>query len=651
MTSPASGLVARSAKPVFCLLACAWLVSLLVASPLAATSYVMTTDDELLDKAGVVVVARITASESSPAPGKPQTDYTIEIERLVKGFVPAGTLVVRTLGGVRPSGEAMRVFGMPTFSPGERVLLFLAARTDGTYDLVEMGLGAFQELTLPGRSLAVRALAGSHSITRPGDARAEERRQAHEPRDLDKFADWLTDRAAGNLRPADYFAELPPGGLVTKDSAFTVTMSDPFCTPALPLRWPEFDRGLRVRHRINESGQSGIPGGGFDQIADALRVWGADNRSNVGLVLGQRTAVSSVETADGINPYVFEDPSNEIQGSFNAGSGGTIAINLVFFDCTVSHNFANGRAQSILETGTVTQDGTGQNFFARSSTPLLAFAEVMAHETGHSLGLAHSCGEAGSPACTGSVGNALMNPFAHDDGRGARLSSDDRAGIRFLYPQATTVNPPPDAPSALEITSTSSSRIGLSWTDNSNNETGFELQEADISGDFLTIEVLPANTVSATITDLAERTFRRYRVRAINSEGASDFSNEVEATTDTFPSDCVVDDTTLCINDRFEITTAFQTASSDTGVGNAVELTSDTGYYTFFDPNNVEVVVKVLNGCPITNTFWVFAGGLTDVMVALEVVDTATGKVKTYVNPLGTPFAPIQDTSAFATCP
>ncbi|HXM78695.1 MAG TPA: hypothetical protein VOA00_05615, partial [Thermoanaerobaculia bacterium] len=65
----------------------------------------------------------------------------------------------------------------------------------------------------------------------------------------------------------------------------------------------------------------------------------------------------------------------------------------------------------------------------------------------------------------------------------------------------------------------------------------------------------------------------------------------------------------------------------------------------------VEVVVKVLNGCGVNSRYWTFAGGLTDVNVILTVTDTQTGVVQTYVNPQGTPFEPIQDTSAFATCP
>jgi len=43
--------------------------------------------------------------------------------------------------------------------------------------------------------------------------------------------------------------------------------------------------------------------------------------------------------------------------------------------------------------------------------------------------------------------------------------------------------------------------------------------------------------------------------------------------------------------------------------------------------------------------------GLTDVEVELRVTDTETGDLKTYVNPQGKRFQPVQDTQAFATCP
>ena len=63
------------------------------------------------------------------------------------------------------------------------------------------------------------------------------------------------------------------------------------------------------------------------------------------------------------------------------------------------------------------------------------------------------------------------------------------------------------------------------------------------------------------------------------------------------------------------------------------------------------MVIKVLNACPLNQRYWVFAGGLTDVKVVVTVRDSQTGKIVTYINPSGTKFQPIQDTSAFATCP
>jgi hypothetical protein len=59
----------------------------------------------------------------------------------------------------------------------------------------------------------------------------------------------------------------------------------------------------------------------------------------------------------------------------------------------------------------------------------------------------------------------------------------------------------------------------------------------------------------------------------------------------------------------------------------------------------------VLDGCSLNSHYWVFAGGLTNVNAVITVTDTSNGTSKTYTNPANTEFKPIQDTSAFATCP
>jgi V8-like Glu-specific endopeptidase len=118
------------------------------------------------------------------------------------------------------------------------------------------------------------------------------------------------------------------------------------------------------------------------------------------------------------------------------------------------------------------------------------------------------------------------------------------------------------------------------------------------------------------------------------------------------PSVCTQNSTTMCLADnRFAVSATWRTSDGNTGAGQAVRLTADTGYFTFFSASNVEAVVKVLNACGLNQKYWVFAGGLTNVNVVLTVRDTKTGTTKSYTNPQGTAFQPIQDTGAFATCP
>lgn len=109
----------------------------------------------------------------------------------------------------------------------------------------------------------------------------------------------------------------------------------------------------------------------------------------------------------------------------------------------------------------------------------------------------------------------------------------------------------------------------------------------------------------------------------------------------------------LClVGGRFQVNANWTTPDGSSGAGTAVPLTDGSGYFWFFDPTNTEMVVKVLSGCAINNAYWVFAAGLTNVQVNWQVLDTKTGVSYTQVNTQGTPFAPVQATSAFPTsCP
>ena len=105
-------------------------------------------------------------------------------------------------------------------------------------------------------------------------------------------------------------------------------------------------------------------------------------------------------------------------------------------------------------------------------------------------------------------------------------------------------------------------------------------------------------------------------------------------------------DHALCVNDnRFRVDVYWRDFAGAAGPGIGSLVSDDSGLFWFFSPNDWELLVRVLDECATTDSFWVFAGGLTNVEVDITVTDTQTNAVRTYFNPLDTPFQPIQDTS------
>ena len=114
---------------------------------------------------------------------------------------------------------------------------------------------------------------------------------------------------------------------------------------------------------------------------------------------------------------------------------------------------------------------------------------------------------------------------------------------------------------------------------------------------------------------------------------------------------CAPGPTTLCLRGgRFRVEASWETAEAHGNAG-VVRLTDQSGYLWFFDPQNVEVSLKLIDACPLNQRWWVYAAGTTDVRVVLTVSDLLRGQEVSYVNARGTPFPPVLDSGAFATCP
>ncbi|GAA4441922.1 hypothetical protein GCM10023091_27850 [Ravibacter arvi] len=115
-------------------------------------------------------------------------------------------------------------------------------------------------------------------------------------------------------------------------------------------------------------------------------------------------------------------------------------------------------------------------------------------------------------------------------------SRNSRGGSSYSnIADATTRDVPPANPAGLSATAISYQQISLKWTDQSGNETGFEIERSTDGKTFQKIVSVAANVTSYQNTGLTELTQYYYRVRAVNAIGSSGYSEIASAKTPKAP--------------------------------------------------------------------------------------------------------------------
>lgn len=76
---------------------------------------------------------------------------------------------------------------------------------------------------------------------------------------------------------------------------------------------------------------------------------------------------------------------------------------------------------------------------------------------------------------------------------------------------------------------------------------------------------------------------------------------------------------------RFIATIEWLIPDSAAGFGFAKTLASESGWFWFFSPDNLEVTLKVLDGRPVNGHWWIFVASMTDVQFIVTVHDNRTG--------------------------
>ena len=641
----------------------------LLALPAAATTIVPMRDSALVDRARLVVVAE-TVDVLPVVDERPATDYLMRIERVLKGEVAAGSLVVRVPGGFTPDGRELRLYGAPRFQAGERALLFLGPERDGSYRILQFLQGAFHRARLAGRDVAYRDESEVQRLAAP-----VEDGPGAEARDFEKFADWIADRAAGIVRGRDYLFHPDPVALQGLTESFTL-----FESGGLNLRWIVFDTGGSVTWKAHRDGQPGLAGGGFTEFQRALTTWNNETATPIRLTYGGTTSASAgFQSFDNQNVLLFNDPNGDIEGKFDCGTGGTLAIGGPWSDSSDTRTFNGKRYVRIQGGDIVMNDGIECRLQASRNGSKMA-EEVYAHELGHTLGLGHSSEDAGEVNQT--LRNALMFFRAHDDGRGGRLESDDIAGIRSLYQKSGSGggNPPPSSCGTDRLCFLGGRfEATLTWTNqfNSTSGVGKAIPYSDFAGFFyfetdpraleLLVKVvdfggtiyvffseLTVLQFEITVVDRSTGQTKKYRNTPgdcgaidpdfVHSDGSTALlTGGVEATirdlgiTKPGGGRCKADAQTLClIGNRFSVRLPAWTNQFDgsSGSGKAKPMNDFAGIFHFTtDPRNLEILFKIYQ---FPDRFLVFYGTVSIFDYTIQLTDETTGRTTEFHNPSGT---------------
>jgi hypothetical protein len=626
----------------------------MAASAVMGTTFVPMTDEDLLQQSPLVVTGRVTAVSPGPLDAPPSTDYTVRVERVLRGEDPGSRVTVRVLGGVRADGRGLRISGAPRFAEGGSVLLFLRPRSDGAARIVQFHIGAFHVVELDERHLAVRDMGESVQMPAISDRQRTAAETFHRPRDVERFGAWVADRTAGIERPADYLVDLDAKSRLRLAEKFTFLRWE---ETGFPTRWFLFDDPGVVRWHFDADGyaEADLAGGGRNELRRALDIWEQEPRTPIDFTFaGNSAATLGLTEFDDLNVVLLEDPNDEVDGTFSCVRGGVAAIGGPWF--TESHFAYRGERYHLIGGGDIVVNDGVRCFAITEAQPSLSYEELFTHELGHTLGLGHSCGDddGSSPPCFGNalLDDAVMRAQLHGGGRGGRLNGDDLAGIRLLYEGGESFGGPrPAAPSNL-LARVEARSIRLAWQDNSSSEGGFEIERGVDGAGFARIAQLPANAIQFLDADPPIGVTHTYRVRATSAGGPSAYSQPASATVLT-STDCEPSELQLCtLDDRFLLSMSWADGGGAVGPGHVVPVDSaNSGLFWFFNSTNWEVLVKVLDGCVVNQHFWVFAAATTDVAYTLRVIELESGITTVYTNPLGVQSPAITDTAAFATCP
>ena len=415
---------------------------------LDAATFVVPPDRDLVHRADAIVIGSPLASYSQPtAEGGIETVTPFSVSEVVSGMNVAGVINVVEPGGTW-GDRSMAFAGVPQFTPGERMMLFLKHTGAARWAVEELVLGKFRFATdVRDRQLLVR---DADEIV----GWDPQLRVYREPtRAAAPFLRFVRSEAMGITSSEQYFVTDPaplrtlspaatsatPPSSVAPAAAFTATSYTMLISGNLGSRWTVFPNP--VTFLTGTTTEPGAPGGGTTAVQIALAAWTNDCPSNVNYVYGgtdNGTHSQGLHAPDGANTILFErDLSTWGILPFTCPSG---TLGLGGITSASGSNSVNG--ETFVTTG---EADVEMNRGLANCTTLFNsgdFNSAVTHEVGHTLGFRHSDqNRSSNGACTTDPSlecsnQAIMKSFI-PSGLNAALQPWDLNAVQLVYPGGT----------------------------------------------------------------------------------------------------------------------------------------------------------------------------------------------------------------------
>lgn len=220
--------------------------------------------------------------------------------------------------------------------------------------------------------------------------------------------------------------------------------------------------------------------------------------------------------------------------------------------------------------------------------------------------------------------------FAYDDSGYSRASNTVRG---MPTPSG---DPPEEEDGGLMVVPSGETSVELTWTGRWVRPArgSLTIEARNPANGWIEVATAEPTTRGTTVFGLEPETPYTFRLRS----GATDYSPEASVTTGTFRGACREAADYLCLRDgRFEVRAHWSKPDvlEEFGAGTAVpvDISDESGLFWFFEPGNIELIVKVLDGRATNGSYWVFFGALSDVEYWITVRDAESGGRRTYHNP------------------